>query len=152
MHQHLRRLSQVWLEDPLYFVTTCTWKRRPVLATPNVAEVLIGEWRDARDRHGWAVGRFVIMPDHVHFFCSGGRETSLSEFMRSWKQWTSKRTSKLLNLRAPLWQDEFFDHVLRSSESYGAKWDYVRENPVRAGLIVRPDDWPWQGEIEKLGF
>jgi putative transposase len=40
--------------------------------------------------------------------------------------------------------------VLRSSDSYSQKWHYVKENPVRAGLIKRSDEWPWQGEIELL--
>jgi hypothetical protein len=47
-------------------------------------------------------------------------------------------------------QEEFFDHILRSGESYSQKWDYVRENPVRAGLVSTFEDWPWQGEIEAL--
>ncbi len=48
------------------------------------------------------------------------------------------------------WQEGFFDHVLRGGESYGEKWEYVRMNPVRAGLTVRPEDWPYAGEIEAL--
>jgi len=55
-----------------------------------------------------------------------------------------------LNFSGNIWQEEFFDHVLRSSESYSQKWDYVRENPVRGGLVVSSDQWPWQGEIESL--
>lgn len=51
-----------------------------------------------------------------------------------------------------VWQPEFFDHVLRSSESYSEKWDYVRQNPVRAQLVKGANDWPWQGEIEELIF
>jgi putative transposase len=47
----------------------------------------------------------------------------------------------------PIWQRGFFDHLLRSEESYGQKWNYVRENPVRAGLVTRAEDWPYSGEI-----
>jgi REP element-mobilizing transposase RayT len=46
-----------------------------------------------------------------------------------------------------LWQPGFFDHVLRSDESYADKWNYVRENPVRAGLVRDASEWPYQGEI-----
>ena len=49
--------------------------------------------------------------------------------------------------KRPLWQPGFFDHVLRHDESYSQKWEYVRENPVRAGLVVRADEWPYQGEL-----
>jgi putative transposase len=55
-----------------------------------------------------------------------------------------------LKIGRKVWQEEFFDHVLRSSESYSQKWDYVKENPVRAGLVKRSDDWRFQGEIESL--
>ena len=69
MRKHLRRLERVWIDWPTYFITTCTFKRRPILASNEVARILADEWRDAHDRHGWVMGRYVIMPDHVHFFC-----------------------------------------------------------------------------------
>lgn len=151
MHKHLRRLQRVWIDSPIYFVTTCAFKRRAILASKDVAEILVGEWRNARDRHGWAIGRYVIMPDHAHFFCSAElRAKALPPFMRAWKQWTSKWMVRELNLSGTVWQEEFFDHVLRSSESYSQKWDYVKQNPVRAGLVKKSDEWPWQGEIELL--
>jgi putative transposase len=46
-----------------------------------------------------------------------------------------------------IWQRGFFDHVLRSGESYSRKWNYVCENPVRAGLVRQAQDWPYAGEI-----
>ena len=62
----------------------------------------------------------------------------------------AKRISKRIGAKPPIWQAEFFDHVLRSQESYDQKWRYVRDNPVRAGLVVDADDWPWAGELEPL--
>ena len=89
------------------------------------------------------------MPDHVHFFCSAEIDAKpLSAFMQAWKQWTSKRIATDLKVAEAIWQAEFFDHVLRSSESYSQKWDYVRDNPLRAGLVAAADAWRWQGEIE----
>jgi hypothetical protein len=49
-----------------------------------------------------------------------------------------------------LWQREFFDHVLRSGESYSEKWHYVFDNPVRAGLVSSAEEWKYAGEIETL--
>ena len=151
MHKHLRRLERVWIDWPIYFVTTCTLKRRAVLASKEVAEILIDEWRNGHRRHGWAVGRYVIMPNHAHLFCRAELGAkALPVFMQRWKEWSSKRLARELNLSARVWQEEFFDHVLRSGESYSQKWDYVKENPVRAGLVKSSDEWPWQGEIESL--
>ena len=91
------------------------------------------------------------MPDHVHFFCAAELDAKpLPKFMQAWKQWTAKRVARDTTLAGPIWQAEFFDHVLRSSESYSQKWDYVRKNPARAGLVANADAWPWQGEIENL--
>jgi putative transposase len=132
--------------------------RRAVLGRDEVAEILIGEWGVAHKRHGWAVGRYVIMPDHVHFFCRPEPDArKLSEFIGAWKSWTSRRINALGGPRsatAPtataLWQREFFDHVLRSSESYSEKWNYVFDNPVRAGLASKAQEWRYAGEIETL--
>ena len=49
--------------------------------------------------------------------------------------------------KRPLWRPGFFDHVLRNNESYSQKWEYVRENPVRAELVVRADEWPYRGQL-----
>jgi REP element-mobilizing transposase RayT len=92
MHKHLRRLDRIWLDSPIYFITMCTKDRRAVLARDKVTEILIEEWRAARERHGRVVGRYVIMPDQVHFFCR--RElgaTKLSQFSGAWKSWTSRK-------------------------------------------------------------
>jgi REP element-mobilizing transposase RayT len=132
-------------------VTTCTFRRRRILTSSPLASILTDEWRTARERHGWAIGRYVIMPDHVHFFCSAELEAKpLPAFMQAWKQWTSKRIAKETPIAGATWQPEFFDHVLRSTESYSQKWDYVRDNPVRAGFVSDAEEWPWQGEIEDL--
>jgi len=48
---------------------------------------------------------------------------------------------------SPIWQRGFFDHLLRNDESYGEKWNYVCQNPVRAGLVMNAADWPYSGEI-----
>ena len=151
VHKHLRRLERVWIDRPIYFITTCTLGRRSILATTKVAAIVSDEWRSAHDRHGWAIGRYVVMPDHVHFFCRAELDSKvLPMFMQKWKEWTSKRMTRELNIAGRVWQEEFFDHVLRSNESYSQKWDYVKENPVRAGLVKTAEDWPFQGEIESI--
>jgi REP element-mobilizing transposase RayT len=151
--KHLRRLERIFdgTRAPLYYLTCCVHSRIAVLARPDIAEVLETAWREAEQVHGWLVGRFVVMPDHVHFFASpcGEEGKSLSQFMESWKRWTQReiRQRGIVSFR---WQKEFFDHLLRSDESYGGKWDYVRENPVRERLVTSPDEWPFQGEVYPL--
>ena len=153
LHKHLRRLDSVRIATPIYFVTICTAGRKPILARPAAFAILRAEFEDAPGRYGWSVGRFVVMPDHLHFFCAEGGPAALatlSHFVGGFKQWTSKGMARSQIARPPLWQREFFDHVLRAEESYDAKWRYVLENPVRAGLVKRAEDWPFGGEITTL--
>jgi putative transposase len=160
VREHLPRLDAVWLEPPIFFVTTCTNKRRQILASDAIAEILVKEWREAPARHHWMIGRYVIMPDHVHFFCAPQRDsTTLSQFVGAWKSWTSRRIATLPQARSagdparkPIWQSEFFDHLIRSNESYDRKWEYVRDNPVRAGFVSTADAWKYAGEIERLSL
>jgi REP element-mobilizing transposase RayT len=145
---HLGRLRWVWVRDPIYFITTCTHGRRRVLVQPALVECLLAEWHAAEKRHGWRVGRYVVMPDHVHFFAApvaGAR--ALEMFVGSWKQWTAKAVLFRIRETSPFWQRRFFDHVLRSRQSYAEKWEYVRQNPVRAGLVAAPEEWPYAGHV-----
>jgi REP element-mobilizing transposase RayT len=155
MHErrHLPRLHTIWLKKPIYFVTICTASRRRILHYPVVARLLIQALHDAPRVHGWMIGRFVVMPDHVHFFCSAVSDAKdLTAFIRDWKRWTARLIAEDSDIPPPIWQREFFDHLLRSADSYSAKWKYVRENPVRAGLVADAGDWPHQGECEALGL
>jgi REP element-mobilizing transposase RayT len=140
-------LRQVWVKDPIYFLTCCTARRQPILTAPAASQIIRTAWLDAPRFFGWVVGRQVIMPDHVHFFARARADAKpLSVFMRDWKKWTAKQICAATTTLAPLWQPEFFDHVLRSPRSYSEKWDYVRHNPVRAGLAATPEAWPHAGE------
>ena len=149
--RHLRRLDRIWIPGAVYFITACTQERNPVLASPKAASILRQEWQAAKDCYGWLVGRYVVMPDHVHFFCAeqaGGANRTLSRFMDKWKEWTAKGIVAAAAISPPVWQRGFFDHVMRSEESYAEKWTYVRENPVRAGVASSWEAWPWQGFVD----
>ncbi|HET9418524.1 MAG TPA: transposase [Chthoniobacterales bacterium] len=137
--------------QPFYFVTFNTHNRLPMLATPEVHEAFELFCRRAQERDIF-VGRYVLMPDHVHLFVSlPSQGTTLAQWVQALRSILGK-TLLGLGVAKPHWQDGFFDHVLRNSESYAQKWEYVRMNPVRAGLGKTPDEWPYQGEIARLSF
>ena len=76
---------------------------------------------------------------------------TLSKWIQALKSVLGKELRRL-RFQKPHWQEGFFDHVLRSSESYSEKWNYVRMNPIRAGLCTEPDEWPSQGEIISIEY
>jgi putative transposase len=134
---------------PLYFVTFCTRHRARILDNESVYNAFLEFVRRGYAEFQIATGRFVIMPDHVHFFVQGPVDFRLSEFVRLLKRALSS-VLKREGLSRPHWQEGYFDHLVRQGESYAQKWEYVRENPVRAGLVGRVDDWPYQGEVVRI--
>jgi putative transposase len=144
---------------PVYFVTFNTHTRASLLATPEVHKAFIEYCQRAVDfRIG--VGRYVIMPDHIHLFvCFGiGSTTTLSTWIKGLKReldrillFAGHQSVQLTGQKlCSFWQPGFNDHLLRSDESYAAKWDYVFQNPVRGGLVARAEDWPYSGEIIRI--
>jgi putative transposase len=134
--------------DPFCFVTFNTYDRRPLLANETLHETWLAFARRATDHGAW-VGRYVVMPDHIHLFVWLTAESELAAWVQSLKAVLGKELLRLGHQK-PHWQECFFDHLLRSGESYEQKWEYVRQNPVRKGLCARPEDWPYQGEITTL--
>ena len=141
-----RRLDWIYKREPLYFVTCCTYRRHPLLANKQLHAAFIAFATRAQEPHGVAVGRYVILPDHLHFFVAGPHDFVLAKWVGALKRVPAKSINRP-NSQDPIWQRGFFDHILRSEESYSQKWNYVRENPVRVGLTKIPEDWPFAGEI-----
>jgi putative transposase len=132
-------------DPPLYFITFNTHHRRKLLANDRVHTRFV-DFARAGEPRGIAIGRYVIMPDHVHLFVRGNQDFLLTQWIRLLK----RNLATGIPTRLPHWQKGFFDHLIRHSESYAEKWEYVCQNPVRAGLVRHVSDWPWQGELERI--
>jgi REP-associated tyrosine transposase len=136
------RLNLVYINQPLYFVTFATRDRRSIPSLDRT-QILLEQYAHCGiAKFHVALGRYVIMPDHVHLFVRGNQGFRLSPWIGG-----LKRAISVALKSQRLWQAGFFDHILRSEESYAEKWNYVRDNPVRAGLVKAADEWPYQGEI-----
>ena len=82
----------------------------------------------------WWVLLFLLMPDHVHMLVHFSEYQKMQNVISAWKRYTARHFGVQ-------WQRDYFDHRIRSNESLQAKADYIRHNPIRAGLVVDPDDW-----------
>ena len=128
-------------QPTVVFDTICTKHRQPWLATHPVHDLLCAVWREAT---AWKVGRYMIMPDHIHLFAAAtDSPISYQNWVKFWKSQFSKR-HKDPDHR---WQTDDWDTRMRSAENYEEKWNYVVDNPVRKGLVKRSEDWPFQGVI-----
>ena len=144
-YKYRRRLPHLQKAEADLFVTFCTGGP---LILPGEARSLVLE--HCLREHGQRIvlHTVVVMPNHVHLLLSPLRDRDgwpfpLVDILLSLKSATAHRINKLLNWEGPMWQEESFDHVLRSDESLREKCEYIRRDPVRAGLVRRPEDYPW---------
>jgi putative transposase len=128
----------------IVFLTIHTADHGRWLAREDSHRGILEAWEEA---DAWRIGHYLLMPDHVHLFCTPVRiEFSIETWITFWKSRFSKRH------RQPgwKWQSRGWHHRLRSAESYEQKLHYVKANPVRAGLVANAEDWPWYGKIHDL--
>jgi putative transposase len=128
-------------QPSIIFLTVCTKDRQSWLAQPTVHDALRKIWSQTDT---WLVGDYLLMPNHIHLFCA---PRNLSVTMQRWVAYWKREFSCLHLPDTGAWQRNFWDTRLRHGENYTQKWNYVRENPVRAGLVKQPDDWSFQGRM-----
>lgn len=120
-----------------YFITICCKRRgENQLCFPGTGDALIAAARFYSDRKEWFPSLFLLMPDHVHMIVSFGREHRIEAMVSAWKRYVSAK-------HGIIWQQGFFEHRLRQHESAQEKFEYIRQNPVRAGLVDDPVKWPF---------
>jgi REP element-mobilizing transposase RayT len=154
-----RRLPHLQKADTAVFVTFCTSGR---LVLQERARDLVlehclrdgglqpvaGEGARATPKPRIYLYAAVVMPDHVHLLSSPSRDENgwpfpLVDILQCLKSATAHRINKPLGNSGPVWEEESFDHVLRSDESLREKCEYIRQNPVRAGLVRKPANYRW---------
>ena len=127
----------------MYFLTLCVMDRKPVLAEEHVYQRFVDFIRESPERYRWCVACYVFMPDHAHLFArSAHSHVTLGAWIKALKAMVARREFR--------WQAGFFDHVLRDDESMSARWEYIRQNPVRAELVERVEDWPYWGAFHPV--
>lgn len=130
-----------------YSLTLCTLKRLPTLTEPDTARETLAQLASAADREGFAVPVYCLMPDHAHLLVNGRTSTSdLRRFIRLAKQLTEYAHRR--RKKCGLWQRSVWERVLRRGEDTIVTGRYILENPMRAGLVRHPWDWPWSGSLE----
>jgi putative transposase len=140
-----------WLpleQSTIYFLTICVQKRQRVLANPRIWKAIIKQIENIEGQGKWTIFAALAMPDHLHLLASPSeREYSISGFVRWFKACFNDEVKPSWQ-----WQAGAFDRLLRKKESVYQKWEYVRLNPVRAGLVQTPEEWLFQIGFERRRF
>lgn len=148
-YPYRRNLPHFLKEGIPHFATFVTHQRWeiPVTARDLVLRHCLRDNGSKMEAHA-----VVVMPDHVHIIFTPLRVSaveifSFEEIVGAIKSASAHSVNRPLHRRGRFWQDESFDHVLRSEESLAEKTEYLCQNPVRKGLVSKPEDYPWLWRI-----
>ena len=143
-YQYRRNLPHYQKDDRALFITFNTNGRWEL--PPSARDIVLTCCLYQHRRMVW-VHAVVVMPEHVHMIFTVLRDDdgpfSLPEVLQNIKSMSSHRINRLLQRRGRVWQEESFDHVLRSQEKLADRVDYVANNPMRRGLCARPEKYKW---------
>jgi len=137
MPSHLKRY-QTFGHD--HFVTFSCYHRLPYLDNDHARTVFLETLERLRLRHHFYVFGYVLMPEHVHLLLSEPPEMPLSGIFRALKTQTSKQ---LKGDRPRFWQLNYYDFNVFTQPKFTEKLRYMHRNPVKRGLIEKPEDWQW---------
>jgi putative transposase len=140
-HEALRR-CRVSLPGHLYHVTTSTRHREPVFAAFHAARVAARQLNNPALLRDSRLMAWVLMPDHLHVLIQLGESDALPAIVARMKSGIAREVNRVCGRTQSLWQVAYFDHLLRAEESVEAVSRYIIENPVRAGLVERVEDYP----------
>ena len=127
-----------------YFLTFCTHNRAPLFTSLEHVQVVLEQIVHVADEQQFAIPAYCFMPDHVHILTEGLEErANLKSFVKLAKQCSGFHFRRLFGVM--LWQRYMYEHVVRDDETTEAIVAYVVENPLRARLVERIEDYPFVG-------
>jgi putative transposase len=130
----------------LHFITFSCYKRMKLLGDAHARDFFERELERVRLWYGCYVTAYVVMPEHVHLLISEPKRGKLSVVIQMLKQITSRqlRPSGLPHF----WQVRYYDFAVWSEEKCAEKINYIHQNPVRRGLVSRPEGWRWSSFLQ----
>jgi putative transposase len=144
------RLTHRTTPGTSYFVTTKASQNRALFQVTEIAEIVVATLMHYRDRGEYLLHGFVLMPDHLHVLITPSSSNSLEKVMQFIKGGSSYRIRQQRGQKIDLWHPGFHDWTIRDAVDWNSKALYVHMNPVKAGLVERPEAWPYSSANGKL--
>jgi REP element-mobilizing transposase RayT len=127
-----------------YFLTFCTRDRRDCFRDRAIVTLVLMQFRRVATTSSFAVLAYCLMPDHAHLLVEGlTARADLRRFAKAAKQASGQAYARQAG--RPLWQEGYYERVLRPNDDALGVARYIIANPVRAGLVVTPGEYPYLG-------
>jgi putative transposase len=147
----MSKLRRPFLSDRYFFIVVRLLRPREKFTEPDFV-LLARAFKRARALHPFHLTAWVFLPDHWHCIGAPVYPVTISLAMKSVKQSSMSAVNPSRGADGELWQPRFFDRALRTVKEYNEKVEYIHLNPVRAGLVSRPEDWRWSSYNEYVGM
>ena len=149
----------------LHFITTSCYQRLPLLGTPQNRDLFLEVLEQTRRRYRFVVVGYVVMPEHVHLLVSEPERGDPSLVMQVLKQGFARRLLcqhrrandpqeeamwELALQQQRIWQKRFYNFAVWTADKRWEKLHYIHQNPVRRGLVLEPQQWPWSSARDWL--
>ena len=141
--QRSLREGRVSLTGHTYFVTTNIAHTGVSLAEQECAEIIISSLQWLRHRGRIELHAYAVMPDHVHLVFTLGEGVTLAQIMRVLKGYTARCINELAGRKGRVWEMGYYEHGIRDKEDMRQRVKYTVENPERAALVDRYEEWPY---------
>jgi putative transposase len=122
----------------LHFITFSCHHRLPFLGTPAARTLFERSLEAMRRRYDFIVSGYVVMPEHVHLLTGEPKNVLLSKAIQALKLSVSVQCAE-----RPFWLSRYYDFNVNNEEKRVEKLRYMHRNPVKRGLVEKPEDWPW---------
>jgi putative transposase len=133
----LKRYQQ---SGDLHFITFSCYRRQPLLLSPAAKRRCEFALEQTRRQYGFWITGYVIMPEHVHLLVSEPERATLARALQALKQSVARR---LIANHPHFWQPRYYDFNVHTQKKRIEKLRYMHRNPVKRGLVDKPEDWPW---------
>ncbi len=147
----MSRLRRPFLYDRYIFVTVDLLRWRAKLQEEDYGRLALSLLR-MREKHGFLLTAWVLMPDHWHAIIYPPHPLIISRVFKAVKVSSMISINLGRQETGELWQGRFFDRALRTMKEYHETVEYIHLNPVRGGLVRRAEDWRWSSVHEYAGM
>ena len=125
----------------IHFLTFSCYHRRPRFTNAGACGMFVSALERVRENYSLCVYGYVVMPEHVHILVNEPEKGTLAQAMQSLKQGVARRLA--LRAAESFWQARYYDFNVWSEKKFVEKLRYIHRNPVKRGLVARPEEWRW---------
>jgi putative transposase len=139
------RKTRNFIENGIYHVTSRTNNKVRAFESAIGKEILLMIFKRAKKKYGFTLYTFCIMPTHFHLLIKPLINTNLSIIMQWIKTNSAKRWNSMYNCENHLWGERFFADEIKDEQAFNVIYNYIEQNPVKAGFVLHPTDWEASG-------